>query len=308
MVLAFAVVAVLALVLFFPRGESPVPTGEIWVSSESVEQGSMVLVKISREYLMASGTFDKKSINFFRNKPNSDWIAYVGVDANAQPGKERIFVSASGESLEKEVEVIKKDFASTKMAISQNLQDRGYTEEAITNNYATSDTPALNEALKGFTPAPHFKEGFSFPLDEIEIIGFDFGRIIKFPSYQLQHFGVDLKADAGTKVYAANEGKVVLAKQLSNYGKTLVIDHGLGIFSLYLHLSQFNFSEGEFVKRGEVVGLSGNTGLSTGPHLHFSIKDNGARVDPIAFVGGTAEKKPDSFLAGLKDAVTNLFK
>ncbi|TSD01862.1 MAG: peptidase M23, partial [Parcubacteria group bacterium Athens0714_26] len=74
------------------------------------------------------------------------------------------------------------------------------------------------------------------------------------------------------------------------YGKTLIIDHGLGIFSLYLHLDEFKVLNGKGVKRGELVGLSGNTGYSISPHLHFSIKANGASVDPLKFIETTKKE------------------
>jgi murein DD-endopeptidase MepM/ murein hydrolase activator NlpD len=93
-----------------------------------------------------------------------------------------------------------------------------------------------------------------------------------------------LDAQTGTKVYAVNDGKVVLTYDFIDYGKTIVIDHGLGIFSLYLHLDKFNSQEGQKVKQGDVIAYSGNTGYSIAPHLHFSIKLNGASVDPLNFI------------------------
>jgi murein DD-endopeptidase MepM/ murein hydrolase activator NlpD len=100
----------------------------------------------------------------------------------------------------------------------------------------------------------------------------------------MQHFGVDLAAKKDTEVFAINDGRVVLAENLSNYGKTIIIDHGLGIFSLYLHLDNFDVSVDQLVKNGQKIGLSGDTGASTGPHLHFSIRNSGSRVDPLLFI------------------------
>jgi murein DD-endopeptidase MepM/ murein hydrolase activator NlpD len=77
---------------------------------------------------------------------------------------------------------------------------------------------------------------------------------------------------------------VRFAKELDIYGKTLIIDHGLGIFSLYLHLNQFKVLQEEQVKRGDTIALSGSTGYSITPHLHFSIKVKGVSVDPLRFI------------------------
>ena len=102
--------------------------------------------------------------------------------------------------------------------------------------------------------------------------------------------GVDLEADIGTPIYAINGGIVRLSQELTNYGKTIVIDHGSGIFSLYLHIDEFKISEGKEVKRGDIIALSGNTGYSIAPHLHFGVKINGASVDPLRFIE-TIEKE-----------------
>jgi murein DD-endopeptidase MepM/ murein hydrolase activator NlpD len=112
-----------------------------------------------------------------------------------------------------------------------------------------------------------------------------FGNIRKSGDVSLQHLGVDLDANTGTPVYAINDGKVTgVLEGLINYGNTVIIDHGLGIFSLYLHLDEFKVSLGQTVKKDDVIGLSGNTGYSIAPHLHFSIKLNGASVDPVKFI------------------------
>jgi murein DD-endopeptidase MepM/ murein hydrolase activator NlpD len=100
----------------------------------------------------------------------------------------------------------------------------------------------------------------------------------------LRHLGVDLEAPLNTPVYAINDGIVKFAQNLSTYGKTIIIDHGFGIYSLYLHLNDFKVKENERVKRGEVIGLSGNTGYSLSPHLHFSIKIQGITVEPLNFI------------------------
>jgi murein DD-endopeptidase MepM/ murein hydrolase activator NlpD len=102
--------------------------------------------------------------------------------------------------------------------------------------------------------------------------------------------GVDLEAKEGDPVFSINDGVVRFSKELPNYGKTIIIDHGLGIFSLYLHLKEFKVSEGEKVKKGEIIALSGNTGYSISPHLHFSVKINGKSVDPLRFID-TVEKE-----------------
>ena len=94
------------------------------------------------------------------------------------------------------------------------------------------------------------------------------------------HGGVDLAAPAGGPVLAAAAGRVVLAQKLTVQGNTVVIDHGLGLISAYFHMDAIQVKVGDAVKQGQAVGVVGNTGLSTGPHLHWEIRLGGVPVDP----------------------------
>jgi murein DD-endopeptidase MepM/ murein hydrolase activator NlpD len=94
------------------------------------------------------------------------------------------------------------------------------------------------------------------------------------------HKGMDFRAALGTPVKAGNSGVVVLAQRLYYEGNCVVIDHGLGLYSLAMHLSRIDVREGQTVARGERLGLSGATGRVTGPHLHWAIRWQGAYLDP----------------------------
>jgi murein DD-endopeptidase MepM/ murein hydrolase activator NlpD len=98
------------------------------------------------------------------------------------------------------------------------------------------------------------------------------------------HSGLDIAASQGSPVRAANSGRVVLARNLYFSGKTVILDHGLGVFSIYCHFSQLRVSRGQTVRRGDVLALAGSTGRSTGPHLHWAVRVRGSRVDPQALL------------------------
>jgi hypothetical protein len=98
------------------------------------------------------------------------------------------------------------------------------------------------------------------------------------------HSGVDIAAPYGSPVRASNAGRVVLARDLYFSGKTVIIDHGLGLFTFYCHFSRLKVSRGDMVKKGAVIALAGSTGRSTGPHLHWGVKLLGSRVDPAALL------------------------
>ena len=95
------------------------------------------------------------------------------------------------------------------------------------------------------------------------------------------HTGIDLRCSTGTNVYAANGGTVTTSGYSSAWGNYIIINHGGGYTTLYAHLSRRNVSKGATVKQGTVIGKSGNTGYSTGPHLHFEINRNGSSYDPL---------------------------
>ncbi len=128
----------------------------------------------------------------------------------------------------------------------------------------------------------YLKKPFILPLDSAITSRYGNARIFNgtLSSY---HSGTDFKAAVGTPVRAANDGVVVLAKMRYYAGGSVIIDHGRGIYSCYYHLSGFKVRPGERVRRGEIIGLSGQSGRVTGPHLHYTIKVLGNSVDPLQF-------------------------
>jgi len=109
-------------------------------------------------------------------------------------------------------------------------------------------------------------------------------RIDPFTGQQSFHEGIDFPAETGTPIVAAASGKVVAAGYHAQYGKMIEIDHGNGLVSRYAHTSQLLVSEGDLVVRGQRVGTVGSTGRSTGPHLHFEVRLNGAPQNPARFL------------------------
>ena len=106
------------------------------------------------------------------------------------------------------------------------------------------------------------------------------------------HGGADFLSPAGTPILAPNAGRIVVARPLYFSGNTVVIDHGLGIFSMLAHLSAFDIHEGDRVAAGDRVGRVGATGRVTGPHLHWAVRAGGARVDPLSVLDVLGSKLP----------------
>jgi murein DD-endopeptidase MepM/ murein hydrolase activator NlpD len=102
--------------------------------------------------------------------------------------------------------------------------------------------------------------------------------------YMKFHAGMDFGADYGSAIFAAESGTVIFAGWYGGYGNAVILDHGGSITTLYGHTSELYVEEGQTVQRGQPIAAVGSTGLSTGPHLHFEVRENGEPVDPIAYL------------------------
>lgn len=262
-------------------------SNKVYLSSNRLEQGDTLLIRVGDETGInkISGEFGSEKIDFFQSK-TGDWAAIVGIDTKKEPGKYVLTINLGNNQFKKEIDVIKRNFPITELLVTKELEEKGYTPSKIVKNIANKDNPSIYDVLKIYTSTAYFNQPFIYPLKKIKNVG-AFGNIRKSEDVTLQHLGVDLDASVGTQVYAIGDGIIRFSEDLINYGKTIIIDHGLGIHSLYLHLNKFKVLKGAQVKQGDIIGLSGNTGYSIAPHLHLSIKANGASVDPLKFIKTT---------------------
>lgn len=259
---------------------------EVLVSNNQLEQGDTLVVIIENlsPEEQITGEFDKQLFDFFPIGTDGKQIGIVGIDAGKTPGDYSLSVSIPNEeNTIKTITVKKRDFPITELALTEELEEKGYTPSNIVENISTNEGVLIWQVLEKHTPKSYFDKFFLYPLDSVINVG-AFGNIRKKGDVSLRHLGVDLDAAVGTPVYAVNDGVVSFVEELTVYGKMIIIDHGLGIYSLYLHLNEFKVAKGDKVTRGEVIGLSGSTGYSLGPHLHFSIKVKGANIDPLRFI------------------------
>ena len=131
-------------------------------------------------------------------------------------------------------------------------------------------------------PKKLWKESFIFPV-ESPIVTDTYGYIRDTSTQTITHKGTDFHAPTGTPIYAINRGVVRLVQHFDLYGNTVVIDHGQGIMSFYMHLSKINVEQGFIVEEGQSVGESGMTGYAEGEHLHLTIRINNISIDPMRF-------------------------
>jgi len=256
------------------------------VSSNDVEQGGTLTVEINNATTSEGiiGKFDNKIFDWIKTENPDEYLGIIGIDVRKTPGDYSLIVSLNGEEkLNRKIAVRKGDFYVTKFVLTPELEKQGYTQANIVEKIQTTDGVLIGNVIGKYTSQSYFANPFVYPLDSIVKVG-DFGVTRKTGDISLRHLGVDLDAKLNTPIYAINDGVVEFRQELTTYGKTIIIDHGFGIYSLYLHLNEFKVELGDKVKRGGIIGLSGTTGYSLEPHLHFSIKANGASVDPLNFI------------------------
>ena len=147
----------------------------------------------------------------------------------------------------------------------------------------------LNSILETVIPEDVYTlKPFTLPVDSKRITsGFGDRRVFEYPDKKTStslHYGIDYGVPTGTPVHACAEGKVMLAENRISTGWSVVIEHLPGLYSLYYHLDSLDVHEGQYVKQGERLGLSGATGLATGPHLHWEVRLNREAVNPEFFL------------------------
>ena len=131
-----------------------------------------------------------------------------------------------------------------------------------------------------YIPQKLWETPFIMPVHGTITSPFGIGRSYNGAPVTSHHSGLDIAVDEGTPVHAAASGKVAYAGMLTTRGNTVIIDHGLGLFTSYSHLSRIDVTVGQTVTQGQQIGAAGHTGLATGPHLHWELIANGQNVDP----------------------------
>jgi murein DD-endopeptidase MepM/ murein hydrolase activator NlpD len=158
-------------------------------------------------------------------------------------------------------------------------EDTSLLDPAIVNG----ELKLINGIFAGRNGGPLWSGTFRAPLAGSLTVTAPFGQRRAYNDGPVStfHAGLDLRAAQGTPVLAAAAGRVVLAMRLQVRGNCIVIDHGMGVYTMYAHLSAFRVAKGATVKAGQVLGLSGNTGLSTAAHLHWELHASGPAVSPL---------------------------
>ena len=198
-------------------------------------------------------------------------------------------IISTGEAQKKEItlpfSIQKKQFVSERIVL--DARNTGIRKDTSPERRAQIEK--LNAILATITPQDVYTlKPFTIPVDSKRITsGFGDRRVFEYTDKKTStsmHYGIDYGVPTGTPVHSCAEGKVVLAENRISTGWSVVIEHLPGLYSLYYHLDSLGVHEGQYVKQGEKLGLSGATGLATGPHLHWEIRLNMEAVNPEFFL------------------------
>ena len=205
------------------------------------------------------------------------WKAIVGIDLDVKPGAYRLTVDPGGES--SELKVLPKTFRTRRLSVDEAF----VTPPASAQARITREAEMMAAAWRASAPERLWATAFVRPVPHEANSAFG-TRSIFNGKPRNPHGGADFLSPAGTPVAAPAGGRVVIAQDLYYSGNTVIIDHGLGVFSMLAHLSRIDVQAGTSIEAGDRVGLVGATGRVTGPHLHWAVRINDARVDPLSLL------------------------
>lgn len=248
--------------------------------------GSPVLLRVTPPVRLQSlaGKWLQHDVFFSFDPKSKTWNGLAGVSLETPPGVYTLQLTgtiAGGKeiSFQKKITVKRAVYPSIAVTVARKFTEPN-TEQV---QEITKDKTIKEDAFARVTAERQWSGEFDPPVNARVSDGFGTQR--KFNGKVLStHQGLDFAVPTGTPIAALNAGTVLLARPLYFEGNCVVLDHGQGLLTLYLHLSEFKVKEGDKVERGQVIGLSGSTGRATGPHLHIAIRWQGVYLNPATLL------------------------
>lgn len=243
-----------------------------------VKQGEFLIINIPKEGSIKDYKI-KTNLNFDKVKiyeNNDNRFSLVPAHYNLALGHYHIEIKSEKYHEMINIEVIDGKFKQSKIYVTNKMKKKN-SKKNKSKMIKTS-----GDAKKDSSSVAYFDGKFIIPTLGEKTTGFGFTRYVN-DKFNGRHSGIDYALKIGTKVNSTNNGKVTFAGYLTSTGNTLIIDHGYNIFSSYSHLKEIKVKKGDIVKKGQIIALSGNTGFTTGPHLHFTISIGKTFVNPNLF-------------------------
>jgi murein DD-endopeptidase MepM/ murein hydrolase activator NlpD len=275
--------ASVAQVAFFSRNSGP--RLELDPRSNEVGQGQTLVVRIRTDVpSTVHGTLEGRPLTFVA-EGLLNW-ALVGFDAMTRPGGRRLALVAVDELGNRSEATFEITVTSVRYP-NEEVWLPPSTSGLIGSNVNAQEIARLDRLFAGVTPVKRWDGPFRVPVPNGIVSDFATGRSYNGGPITSRHWGTDFDSPPGTPVLAPAAGRVALVETLAVRGTAVILDHGLGVFSCYYHLSRADVRPGQDVERGDRLGLSGATGAVTGPHLHWELRVRGEAVDPMAWTRTT---------------------
>lgn len=255
--------------------------------------GTPVLFQVKSPVRLQSlnGSWLGHDFPFSFDAKSKTWYALAGVSLETAPGSYSLELTgekfAGNDAREKvtfsrKFSVVRGKYP--KIAVKLSVEGK-FTEPSPEQQKEIAEgVQVKKDYLSRVTPEREWSGPFAAPADAAISDVFGSERVFNGKTSS-PHLGLDFRVPSGTPVDAMNDGTVLLARPLYFEGNFVVLDHGQGLLTLYLHLSEFKVKEGDQVKRGQEIGLSGGTGRATGPHLHVAVRWQGTYLDPAQLIG-----------------------
>nr|MBF0684979.1 peptidoglycan DD-metalloendopeptidase family protein [Pseudomonas sp.] len=241
--------------------------------------GGVAVVALGAAAQPPSVTYDGKPVMVLADE-SQDWIAVVGIPLSARPGSQEIQVKGAGQVRTLGFQVSNKAYKEQHITLKDT---RKVNPEPQDLKRIERELAEQTKAYRVFSPGTPSNVFLDRPVPGRLSSPFGFRRVFNGQPRN-PHSGLDFAAPAGTPIKAPAAGKVILTGDYFFNGKTVFVDHGQGMISMFCHLSAIDVKVGDTLARGEVLGKVGATGRATGPHLHWNVSLNDARVDPAIFI------------------------
>jgi murein DD-endopeptidase MepM/ murein hydrolase activator NlpD len=256
----------------------PAPT--IALSSSTARPGDVVVLTLSgvnADEAVHVRAFDSDLPTFVATRGTRR--ALVGVDLDVRPGTHTLAVQVGDNYAERTLRIIARAFATRRLTVDPAFVNPPENERPRIER----EREQLERLWKTATNEKLWGGRFEPPVPERANSAFGTRSILNGEP-RSPHGGADFPSPAGTPIKAPNGGRVVLADALYYTGNTVVVDHGLGLYSLFAHMTEMRVHAEDVVNTGDALGTVGSTGRVTGPHLHWAVRLNGARVDPTVLL------------------------
>ena len=260
-------------------------TWSIEYTPPKLVNGSPVLLEITPPTRLKSLTASWLGHDLvFEPEGDKKWIALAGISLETKPSQYPLqirAVSATGHDIhfEQKLRIANEKYPTIELKVSKQFTEPNPEQQVEIKK----DQDIKHEAFSKMTPGREWAGAFAAPVNAETSDIFGTRRVFNGVTKSV-HQGLDYRVGPGTPVSAVNSGTVILAQPLYFEGNCVVIDHGQGLLSLYLHLSELKVKTGDHVERGTEIGLSGASGRATGPHLHLAVRWQGVYVNPAVLL------------------------